>query len=92
MRVKIDRDVCPASLSFCERCLGKFLKEPLGYERRCFVELEETPGDNLYIDLHTDGRNVHLELTPEERAQVSEWTELMDFEVGMYRNKKNEDD
>lgn len=90
MRVKIDRDVCPASLSFCERCLGKFLKEPLGYERRCFVELEETTDNVLYIDMHTDGRDVQLALTPEERRQVSEWSELMDFEVGMYRNQKPE--
>ena len=34
MRVKINRDVCSAHLAFCERCLGQFLKYPLGYERR----------------------------------------------------------
>jgi hypothetical protein len=40
MRVKINRNICPAHLVFCERCLGKFLRYPLGYERRCFEVLE----------------------------------------------------
>lgn len=86
MRVKIDRDVCPANLSFCERCLGKFLKEPLGYERRCFVELEEDNSELLHIEMHTDGRDLELTLTPEQRAQISEWSELMDFAPRMYRD------
>ena len=56
MKVKINRDVCPAHLAFCERCLGQFLKYPLGYERRCFEEFREDvfeglTGDDLSCDL-----------------------------------------
>ena len=47
MRVKIDRDTCGAHLAFCEQCLGKFLREPYGYERRCFVELEDDGKDEF---------------------------------------------
>lgn len=88
MRVEIDRDVCPANLSFCERCLGKFLREPEGYERRCFVEVENDGSEILTIDMKTQGRQVHVELTPDQRKQISEWTELVDFEVPQYRNPK----
>jgi hypothetical protein len=93
MRVKINRDVCPAHLAFCERCLGKFLNEPLGYERRCFETLEEDDSEILTIDLHTGDKNVVFELTPEERELVAAegWTYFVDFNVPMYRNNVEQD-
>lgn len=93
MRVRINRDVCPAQLAFCERCLGKFLNEPLGYERRCFETLEEDDSEILTIDLHTGDHNVVFELTPEERKMVAGegWAYFVDFNVPMYRNNTNQD-
>lgn len=88
MRVKINRDICPAHIAFCERCLGKFLNEPLGYERRCFELLEEDGKDLLTIELHTDGHDIVVELDEEERkiAAIDGWPTLVDFDVKQYRN------
>jgi hypothetical protein len=90
MKVKINRDVCDAHLAFCENCLGRFLKEPMGYERHCFEELEDDNSEILTIELKTDGRELTLELTEEERllAAGEGWASLMDFEPDMYRNKR----
>ena len=57
MRVKVNRDVCPAQLAFCERCFGKFLLHPMGYERRCFEILEDDQSDMLTVDLHSQGHD-----------------------------------
>ena len=89
MKVKINRDVCPAHLAFCERCLGKFLNEPLGYERRCFELLEDDGSETLTIDLHTGEDDLHLELDKEQRQMMAGegWAYFVDFNVPMYRNK-----
>ena len=91
MRVKINRDVCPAHLAFCERCLGQFLKYPMGYERRCFEELEDDGKDELTIELHTGTHNLTLELDENQRQLLANegWATLMDFTVPMYRNNVN---
>jgi hypothetical protein len=52
MRVVINRDICPANLAFCERCFGKFLLHPMGYERRCFEAIEDG-SDVLTVDMRT---------------------------------------
>lgn len=89
MRVKINRDVCPAHLAFCERCLGQFLKEPLGYERRCFEELVDDGQEDLTIELHSKGHDVVLVLTPEQRRMVAGegWSHFAGFMPDMYRNE-----
>ena len=89
MRVKIDRDVCPAHLAFCEQCLGKFLREPLGYERRCFVELEDDQSDKLTIELHSGKHDAVLVLDEDERrlAAGDGWSYFVDFDPPMYRNQ-----
>jgi hypothetical protein len=89
MRVKINRDVCPAQLAFCERCLGQFLKYPYGYERRCFEELEEDGSDLLTIELHTGEHDVTLKLDEPERLELAGegWARFVDFPVPMYRNE-----
>jgi hypothetical protein len=88
MKVKINRNVCPAHLAFCERCLGQFLKYPMGYERRCFEELEDDGQDTLTIELHTGNRDLTLELNEEQRKLLAGegWATLVDFNVPMYRN------
>jgi hypothetical protein len=94
MRVKIDRDTCGAHLAFCEQCLGKFLREPYGYERRCFVELEDDGKEELTIELHSDDTDTVLVLNEEQRKLVAGegWSYFVDFLPPMYRNHIYEDD
>ena len=88
MYVKINRDVCPAQLAFCERCLGQFLKYPMGYERRCFEVLKEDGKEDLTILLHTRTHDIELTLNDEQRMRVAGegWSSFVDFDVPMYRN------
>lgn len=89
MYVKINRDVCPAQLAFCERCFGQFLKYPLGYERRCFETFEDDGSDLLTIELHSNGHSVVLQLDEQQRQEVAGegWAYFVDFPVPMYRNE-----
>jgi hypothetical protein len=90
MRVNIDRNVCPAHLAFCEQCLGKFLKEPLGYERRCFVEFEDDDPETLTVDLHTGETDIHLTLNETQRRLLAGegWSHMLNFVVPQYRNNR----
>ena len=88
MRVKINRNVCPAHLAFCERCLGQFLKHPMGYDRRCFDEMEDDGSDLLTLDIQTGEHELTVELNEEERRLVAGegWAYFVDIPVPMYRN------
>lgn len=88
MYVKINRNTCPSHLAFCERCLGQFLKFPLGYERRCFEEIVEDGKDELTIDLFTGEEYRRLVLDDEQRKTLAGegWAKAVDFAVPMYRN------
>jgi hypothetical protein len=88
MRVKINRNVCPAQLAFCEQCLGKFLKYPYGYERRCFEALEDDGSDLLTIELHSGVHDVELKLDEQQRQEMAGegWAYFVDFPVPIYRN------
>ena len=88
MYVKINRNVCPAHLAFCERCLGQFLKYPMGYERRRFEELRDDEQEALTIDLHTGHRDIRLVLSKEERLMMAGegWATMVDFAVPMYHD------
>lgn len=88
MYVKIDRNTCPAHLAFCERCLGQFLKHPMGYERRCFLDIQEDDSDLLTIDLHTGDDDLRLTLNEEERRMLAGegWATMVDIAVPIYRN------
>ena len=87
MYVKLDRDTCDHQLAICERCLGRFLENPMGYERQCFMEIEDDGKDLLTIDMHTNGHDVRLELDEEQRKMLAGegWASFMDFAVPMYR-------
>ena len=89
MYVKINRNVCDHQLAICERCLGKFLINPMGYERRCFEEIRDDGSDLLTIDLHTGEHDVRLELNEEQRKMTAGegWATFMDFAVPMYHDK-----
>ena len=87
MRVVINRDICPANLAFCERCFGKFLLHPMGYERRCFEALEDDGSDVLTVDMRTKGHHVILELDAGQRQLIARegWAYFVDFSVPMYK-------
>ena len=89
MRVKIDRNLCPAHLAFCEQCLGKFLREPLGYERRCFLEFDDDDPELLTIHLHSGEHDVTLSLTEDQRRMLAGegWSTLVNFNPPMYRDQ-----
>jgi hypothetical protein len=89
MRVKINRNTCTSHLAFCERCLGQFLKYPMGYERHCFEELEDDGSDILTVELHTGDHNIVLELDEAQRLLLAGegWAKFVDFPVPMYRNE-----
>ncbi len=89
MRVKINRNVCDAQLAFCEQCLGKFLREPMGYERHCFEELEDDGQEALTIELISNDHTTTLVLNPEERqrAAIEGWSFFVDFIPPMYRGE-----
>ena len=88
MRVKINRNLCPAQLAICERCLGQFLEYPLGYERRCFEEIEDDDSVLLTLDMHSNEHDITVVLNEEQRQILAGegWATFMDFTVPMYRN------
>lgn len=88
MRVKINRNVCPAHLAFCERCLGRFLLYPMGYERRCFEELEDDGKEDLTLELKSGDNEIVLVLDEAQRKEMAGegWAYFVDFAVPMYRD------
>jgi hypothetical protein len=89
MYVKINRNVCDHQLPICERCLGKFLAHPMGYERQCFEEIRDDGRDLLTLDIHTDTRDIRIELNDEQRKMMAGegWATFLDFATSMYRTK-----
>lgn len=87
MRVKVNRDLCSAHLAFCERCMGKFLRHPMGYDRLCHEEIEEDGSDILTIELHSGDHDIVLKLNDEQRMMMADdgWTSYVDFAIPMYR-------
>jgi hypothetical protein len=87
MKVIIDRDLCDASLSFCQRCSAAFIRHPEGSDRHCIREIIEDGRDLLTLELRTDGRILEIELTDEMRdlASVEGWDVLADFDPTLFR-------
>jgi len=67
MYVKLDRDVCGHHIATCERCLGQFLKNPMGYERQCFEQVVDNGSDDLTLDIKSGNNHYHLVLNEEQR-------------------------
>ncbi len=87
MRVILDRGLCDANLSFCQRCSAAFIKHPEGYDRPCIREVLDDGSSLLTIEMHTDGRTLELELSEEDRdlASVEGWEALADFDPALFR-------
>lgn len=87
MKVIIDRDLCDASLPFCQRCSAAFIRHPEGTDRLCIREVIDDDRDTLTLKMLTDGRILELELTEEQRelAAVEGWEVLADFDPALFR-------
>lgn len=87
MRVVIDRDMCDASLPFCQRCSAAFIRFPEGSDRPCITEIVDDGKPTLTIVMNTDRRTIELELTEEQRtlAAVEGWEVLADFDPALFR-------
>jgi len=87
MRVVIDRDLCDANLAFCQRCSAAFIRYPEGVDRQCIREIVDDGSDLLTIEMKTDGRQIVIELSDEERelASVEGWEALADFDPALFR-------
>ena len=88
MKVVIDRDLCDTNLSYCQRCSAAFIRYPEGTDRLCIMDIVEDGKDTLTIQMKTDGRELELELTEEERelASVEGWEALADFDPALFRS------
>lgn len=87
MKVIIDRDLCDASLPFCQRCSAAFIRFPEGSDRLCIKDIIDDGKELLTIEMRTDGRVFEIELTEEERelASVEGWEALADFDPALFR-------
>ncbi|MEP7284644.1 MAG: hypothetical protein ABI947_02610 [Chloroflexota bacterium] len=65
---------------------------PMGYERRCFEEIQKDGSDKLTIELHSSKVDRVLILNEEQcRLKVGEgWSALVDFDVPTYRDVPRE--
>lgn len=88
MRVVIDRDLCDASLPFCQRCSAAFIRYPEGSDRQCIRDIVDDGKETLTIVMRTDNRTLELELTDEQRdlASVEGWEALADFDPALFRS------
>jgi hypothetical protein len=80
MRVKINRNACGHHIAKCERCLGRFLEHPYGYERQCFEEIEEDGSSNVTLDITSGDNEYHLVLNDEQRRELAGegWAKIME--------------
>jgi hypothetical protein len=88
MKVVIDRDLCDASLPFCQRCSAAFIRYPEGTDRLCIREVIDDGKETLTLQMLTDGRELTVELTDEQReiASVEGWEALADFDPALFRS------
>ena len=82
MKVVIDRDLCDASLPFCQRCSAALIRYPQGVDRPCIMDVVEDGKETLTIKMFTDGRELEIELTDEQRevGSIEGWEALADFD------------
>lgn len=88
MKVIIDRDLCNASLPFCQRCSAAFIRYPEGTDRLCIMDVVEDGKETLTLEMHTDNRQLEVELSEEMRdlASVEGWEALADFDPALFRS------
>lgn len=88
MKVVIDRDLCNASLPFCQRCSAAFIRHPEGTDRLCILDVIDDGKDRLTLKMLSDGRELTVELTDEQQdiASVEGWEALADFDPALFRS------
>ena len=88
MKVVIDRELCDASLPFCQRCSAAFIRYPEGSDRMCIREITDEDEEELTIVMHTDQQTLEITLSDEERelASVEGWEALADFDPALFRD------
>lgn len=88
MRVTIDRNLCNTSLPFCQRCSATFIRYPDGVDRLCIVAVEDDGKDTLTLHMLTDGRELEIELSDDQRevASIEGWEALADFDPALFRS------
>ena len=87
MKVVMDRDLCNASLPFCQRCSAAYIRHPKGSDRLCIREIVDDNSERLTLELRSDRRIREVELSDEQQqlAQVEGWEVLVDFDPALYR-------
>lgn len=92
MRVVIDRDLCDASLPYCQRCSAALIRYPDGVDRLCIRDIVDDGSDLLTIEMKTDGRELLIQLSEEEReiASIEGWQVLADFDPALFRSGATE--
>ncbi len=87
MKVTIDRDLCDASLPFCQRCSAAFIRYPEGTDRLCIREIEDDGKEELTIAVHSDNKILEITLSDDEReiASLEGWEALADFDPALFR-------
>lgn len=87
MKVVMDRDLCSASLPFCQRCSAAFIRYPEGTDRLCIRDVVDDGNESLTLQILTDGREISVELSDEQRelASVEGWEALADFDPALFR-------
>ena len=88
MKVTIDRELCDASLPFCQRCSAAFIRYPEGVDRMCIREIIDDGNDELTIVMRTDERTLEIKLTEDERelASIEGWEAPADFDPALFRD------
>jgi hypothetical protein len=91
MRVTIDRNLCNASLPFCQRCSAAFIRNPEGEDRLCILDVEDDGKETLTLHMLTDNRELEIELTDEQQdiAGIEGWDALADFDPALFRTGAN---
>lgn len=80
MYVKINRNVCDRQIAVCERCLGRFLTYPYGYERQCFEEIIEDGSEEITLDITSSNNHYYLKLNKEARLLMAGegWAKILE--------------
>ena len=76
MKITINHDTCQHSAAFADRCLAATLRNPLGHERYCMVQLEEDGRSDLTITLIVNGQSQTFTFrsdTEQAVGAVEEW-------------------
>lgn len=82
MYVKINRNACGHQIAKCERCLGRFLAQVMGYERQCFEAVLLDGKDELTLDITSGSDRYFLVLDAEERERLAGegWAKILEYE------------